>query len=170
MRIYSAVFLGAIAVTMGCSSSSTSSSSGSTSSGGTDAGESDSATTADTGGGGDSTVAATFTEVYTTVITAKCAPCHTTAAGIGVSSGMLDMTTQAVAYTNLVGTPASGSACGGKGTRVVADQPDMSIMYLKVSLDDPTPCGGKMPLGGPALSQAQADLIESWINGGAKND
>ena len=45
-----------------------------------------------------------------------------------------------------------------------------SIMYLKVSLDDPTPCGSKMPFGLPPLSQAETDTIEDWIKAGALNN
>jgi len=121
-------------------------------------------------GGGDGGAAPTFTQVYTTVIEQRCMPCHTTAAGIGVTMGHLDMTTQAAAFMNLVNAPAAGIACSGKGTRVVPGKQDESIMYLKVSLDDPTPCGAKMPLGLPALSQAETDLIENWIKGGALNN
>jgi hypothetical protein len=132
---------------------------GTTSVGGGDGGS-------DAGGG----AAPTFTQVYTTVIGQRCMPCHTTSAGIGVTMGHLDMTTQAAAFMNLVNAPAAGIACSGKGTRVVPGMQDQSIMYLKVSLDDPTPCGAKMPLGLPALSQAETDLIENWIKAGAKND
>jgi hypothetical protein len=111
----------------------------------------------------------TFTQVYTTVIAVRCMPCHTTPTGIGVTMGLLDMTSAAAAYTNLVNKPAAGAACSGRGTRVVAGMPDMSIMFLKVSLDDPAPCGAKMPLGG-ALTRTEADLIENWILGGASNN
>jgi hypothetical protein len=120
------------------------------------------------GGAGDGVAAATFTQVYTTVIATRCMPCHTTANGIGVMNGHLDMTSQATAFANLVNVPAAGVACAGKGTRVVPGMPDSSVLYLKISLDDPAPCGAKMPLGLPALPQAEADMIESWIMGGAK--
>jgi hypothetical protein len=114
---------------------------------------------------------ATFTQVYTEVIALRCMPCHTTSSGDGVTFGRLDMTSQTAAYSNLVSTKAAGQACGTKGgTRVTPGEPDASVMYLKISLDDPTPCGEKMPLGGPPLTQAQADLIEGWITAGAKND
>jgi hypothetical protein len=112
----------------------------------------------------------TFTTVYTTTITNKCSPCHTTAGGAGVMFGMLDMTTQANAYANLVNKPAAGVQCGGKGTRVVPGNANQSIMYLKVSLDDPSPCGNKMPDNLAPLAQSEADGIEAWINAGAKND
>ena len=111
----------------------------------------------------------TFTQVYA-IITSRCTPCHTTAGGIGISQGHLDMTTKAAAFMNLVNTPTAGVACTGKGTRVTPGDEATSIMYLKVSLDDPTPCGEKMPLGGPALPQAEADTIENWIKGGAPNN
>jgi hypothetical protein len=84
--------------------------------------------------------------------------------------GKLDMTTQANAYANLVNQPAAGVACGGKGTRVVPGNADQSVMYLKVSLDAPSPCGNKMPDLLPALAQSEADGIEAWINAGAQNN
>jgi hypothetical protein len=121
------------------------------------------------GGAGDGGPAATFTQVYA-IITMRCMPCHTTAAGIGVTNGHLDMTSKMAAFTNLVNTPAAGVACAGKGTRVMPGMPDSSIMYLKISLDDPAPCGAKMPLGLPPLPQSEADTIESWIMGGAPNN
>ena len=43
-------------------------------------------------------------------------------------------------------------------------------MYLKVNLDDPPPCGSKMPLGLPPLSRDQTDMIQAWIAAGAPND
>jgi hypothetical protein len=124
---------------------------------------------ANDGGGGGDAASATFTQVYA-IISMRCTPCHTTAAGIGVMQGHLDMTTKMAAYMNLVNTPAAGVACAGKGTRVTPGMPDSSVMYLKISLDDPAPCGSKMPLGLPPLPQAEADTIEAWIMGGAPNN
>jgi hypothetical protein len=121
------------------------------------------------GGAGDGGTASTFTQVYA-IISNRCSPCHTTAAGIGVMQGHLDMTSQMAAFMNLVNTPAAGVACTGKGPRVTPGMPDMSVMYLKISLDDPAPCGMKMPLGRAPLPQAEADSIESWIMAGAMNN
>jgi hypothetical protein len=138
-----------------------------------DGGASDVAVTE--GGGGDGTsgdgtaAAGTFTQVYA-IISSRCSPCHTTAAGIGVMQGHLDMTSQAAAFMNLVNTPAAGVACTGKGMRVTPGMPDSSVMYLKISLDDAAPCGSKMPLGRAPLPQAEADTIESWIMAGAMNN
>jgi hypothetical protein len=123
----------------------------------------------DSGGAQDSGPPATWTQVYTTVIAARCMPCHTTPTGIGIMQGHLDMSSKSVAYTNLVNVAAAGMACAGKGTRVVPGMKDSSIMYLKVSLDDPSPCGAKMPLGG-MLSADEVNMIESWITAGAMNN
>lgn len=113
----------------------------------------------------------TFTQVYTSVLAVRCAACHVIAGGIGITQGNLDFSTQATAYANLVNVAAGGSACGGGGiTRVVPGMPAASLLHLKVSLDAPAPCGDKMPQGGPPLPQAEIDLIDAWILGGALND
>ena len=122
-----------------------------------------------TAGDGGSAAPATFTQIYADIISKDCTSCHVPG-GIGVTEGMLDMSTQATAYTNLVNTPAAGAACSGMGTRVVPGAADKSIFYLKVSDDDPTPCGEKMPLGGTPLTGAESDEIEGWIHAGAMND
>jgi hypothetical protein len=125
------------------------------------------------GGGGttaDAGTPATFTQVYTQVIASSCSPCHTTPTGIGVTTGLLDMTSKDAAFANLVNAPAKGAACAGHGTRVVPGNADMSIMYLKVSLDDPAPCGAKMPFNLPPLSREATDMIEGWIKAGAMNN
>lgn len=115
-------------------------------------------------------VAPTFTNVYDNVIAKRCTGCHTTPTGDGIAEGKLDMTTKALAFTNLVGAAAAGPECAAKQVRVVPGKPDDSLFYLKISLDDAAPCDKKMPENGPPLSQADADLIEAWITAGAKND
>jgi hypothetical protein len=112
----------------------------------------------------------TFGNVYTSVIARRCTPCHTVPGEIGITDGKLDMTSQAAAYADLVGTEAAGVSCGGKGLRVAPGSPTDSIMYLKTDLTDPAPCGSKMPLGGPPLSAADVALIQAWISAGAQND
>jgi|SRR5579872_243745 len=141
---------------------------------GSDSGAPDTATPSGDSGEGDSasqesTTATTWTQVYADVISSKCATCHG-GTGEGFTLGKLDMSSQATAYTNLVGVAAAGSSCMGTGTRVTPGMPNSSIMYLKVSLDDMAPCGSKMPFGGPMLAQSEVDEIKGWITGGAKND
>ena len=113
--------------------------------------------------------ASTFTQVYGDIISPICVQCHNPA-GIGVSMGHLDMSTKALAFTDLVGVEAAGIACGGMGTRVVAGNAGSSIMFKKIDPAQPAPCGSKMPLGLAPLTAAQTAEIESWINGGALND
>jgi hypothetical protein len=124
----------------------------------------------DAGGSGDSGPAPTFTQVYADVLGPSCGnACHNPS-GIGVSMGHLDMSTQSAAFTNL-NMAAQGIACSGNALpRVTPGNGDMSLVYLKVSLDDPTPCGGHMPLGLPNLPQAKTEEIKSWINAGAMNN
>src|SRR5207302_642083 len=97
-------------------------------------------------------------------------PCHTTASGIGVSMGHLDLTTAAMAYQNLVNAAAAGPACAGKGARVVPGAPEKSLLYQKVDPTAESPCGNKMPYGGPPLEKADADAVAAWIKAGAKNN
>jgi hypothetical protein len=120
-------------------------------------------------GGVDSgTTTPTFTEVYTTIFAAHGCTTHHS----GAATGGLDMATQATAYANLVGVPATTSA-GEKpactGDRVVAGSAMTSLLYEKVSEAKP-PCGSEMPPEEPALSIAEQTTIENWINGGAKNN
>lgn len=143
-----------------------------------DGGQAGSSGTAGTAGGAGSTsdagadgaAAATWTQVYTTIISQKCTPCHTTANGGGITIGKLDMTSQATAYMNLVNAPAAGDACSGQGTRVTPGDAASSLLYKKIEPGQPAPCGAKMPLGGAELSQDEAATIESWIQAGAAED
>ncbi|AKV03273.1 hypothetical protein AKJ09_09936 [Labilithrix luteola] len=114
--------------------------------------------------------APTFTQIYTTIISVRCAPCHTTPEGIGTQVGQLDMTTQNAAYMNLVDAAAAGASCAGDGVRVVPGDAAASLMFLKVDLTDPAPCGSKMPLGGPPLAPDEVTQIQDWINAGAQNN
>jgi len=112
-----------------------------------------------------------FATAYAT-IQAHCLPCHApgmpaTAHG-GFLKGMLDMSSEATAYTNLVGVPAMSMNCTGKGMRVVANDSANSILYTKVALAAVKTCGGKMPDGGaPKLTPAQLATIKTWIDMGA---
>jgi len=108
----------------------------------------------------------TFAKVYTDIISPICVVCHNPA-GVGVSVGKLDMSSQATAFSNLVGVAAAGAGCSGMGTRVVAGNAGSSILYQKVTA--PT-CGSQMPLNGTPLTPDQADEIKGWISAGAMND
>jgi mono/diheme cytochrome c family protein len=124
----------------------------------------------------------TFTNVYANVIGARCTGCHRPGAG-GVTVGMLDMSTQAAAYTNMVGVASAGTGAGTSGItcasiampRVAAGNATGSLLFNKVSSKVTgmlAACGSPMPLPATAtpLTQAQVDLIAAWIGAGAMND
>jgi hypothetical protein len=122
----------------------------------------------DSGGAVDSAAAdagpPTFTNIYTKIFSANGCTTHHS----GGATGGLNMTTQAMAYTNLVGVAAT-DICAGKGDRVVKGSAATSLLYLLVSETTP-PCGQQMPIAGPYLSAAQQATIANWINEGANND
>jgi len=137
--------------------------------------------TGGTGGAGtggmtsDAPIEPKFSAIYEKVLPSCGGPfCHT-----GSGGGNLVMDTQANAYKNLVGVAAMGMNlpnatnpmnCKDSGlTRVVAGDPEMSLLYSKVRLDKDVPCGSRMPTGG-MLKQAQVDAIKAWIMAGAKDD
>ncbi len=52
-------------------------------------------------------------------------------------------------------------------TRVAPGDSENSYLVWKVE-GRPTIVGGRMPLGGPMLSQAEIDMIRDWIDSGAQ--
>jgi len=65
----------------------------------------------------------TFTNVYANVIGVRCTGCHRPG-GSGVTVGMLDMSTQAAAYTNLVGVTSAGVGAGTSSMRTRSGPPN----------------------------------------------
>lgn len=130
--------------------------------------------------------ATSFTSLYDSVISARCLPCHSS--GPGVSVGMLDMSTRALAFTSLVGShtsgvPAMGMSPGTAQTtcasltnsvRVHPGNATTSLLWQKVNsklAGTNAPCGNPMPPStGASLTQTQVDEIAAWINRGAPND
>ena len=125
-----------------------------------------------------------FTKVYAEVIQPKCSNdfCHFN--GVSIRFSALDLSSKVRAYWSLVDQPSLGPNCQQRGTRVVPWQPETSIMYLKVSQENP-PCGIQMPadattfstngtselkFSGPALPADQQRLIHDWIQEGAQNN
>jgi hypothetical protein len=115
-----------------------------------------------------------FTQVYSTIISKRCVPCHATGdAGPnpGLFFGKLDMSTEQLAYANLVGVKAMGVSCVMTGlTRVVPGSAQTSVLFGKVDAPltmHPTPCGDTMPDDGTNLTLAEVTLIQTWIDDGA---
>jgi hypothetical protein len=111
--------------------------------------------------------APTFAEIYADVLTPnQCTSCHAP----GGEGAFLDLSTQASAYTNLVGVKASGPACSGSDLdRVVAGDAATSLLYSKISEPNP-PCGVQMPYGcsgSSCMVESEQSEILAWINAGA---
>jgi len=100
----------------------------------------------------------TFTNIYTTIFP-YCIGCH---AG---GQGGLTLSSQAKSYSDLVNVRASSCS----GDLVVPGKAATSVLYEKVADTNP-PCGNQMPINGPYLTPAQLNVIETWINDGAKNN
>jgi hypothetical protein len=57
--------------------------------------------------------------------------------------------------------PAAGEDCVGAGVLAVPDDPEQSLLYLKLSGEPP--CGAPMPFIGDPLSAKEVDCIKEWI-------
>lgn len=98
-----------------------------------------------------------FQEIQATIFTPICTGCHT---GANAPQGLrLDA---ANSYAMLVNV---ASAEVPSLLRVNPGNPNTS--YLVQKIQGSAAVGGRMPLGGPALSQAQIDLVRRWISAGA---
>jgi hypothetical protein len=72
------------------------------------------------------------------------------------------------AYSQLVNvTPVTPAAAGDGLKRVLPGDPDMSLLYRKVTGDLPSGYGAQMPFGGAPVSNAMVDIIRLWILDGA---
>ena len=122
-------------------------------------------------GSGSNGPSITFTAVYAMMFpmatNARCNACHANPAN-DITNGNLFMgMDQDTAYKALVGKVSTGSLCMPREL-VVPGKPDMSLILQKL-LPTP-PCGVRMPNGGKQFTEAQLDMVRSWIAGGAKND
>jgi hypothetical protein len=115
--------------------------------------------TSTAGAGAPGTGAATFTNLYQSIMTPKCVPCH----GIGV----VPFQTRDEAYQSLVGVEAMEYCPGMK--RVAAGDPDASVLIHAIKAEG---CreGRPMPPSGMRLSDAEVQQFSAWIKAGAKND
>jgi hypothetical protein len=105
--------------------------------------------------------------IFPTSTIARCNFCHSMPAS-EASNGKLSVGMDAqAAHASLVGRSSASSRCMGKPL-VTPGHPETSLLLQKLG---PTPpCGSRMPVGGAALSDAQMELIRSWIAAGALND
>ena len=123
------------------------------------------------GGTGSGGPAAKFSEIYAMAFPAmtnpRCEFCHSMPPS-DIGNGKLHLGTDpATAYAALVGQVSVSAFCMGRPL-VVPNQPEMSLMYLKLSPNPP--CGNRMPLGGTPFTDVQLEMVRSWIAAGAPND
>jgi hypothetical protein len=115
-------------------------------------------------------LAPTFTNVYAQIFPvetkAQCSFCHSLPPNAKSNGSLSTGTDKASAYKALVG-PATTTACSATKPYVVAGNADESLLFLKLTSP---PCGGRMPLGGDALTADQLDLVRRWIAAGAQDD
>lgn len=90
------------------------------------------------------------------IITARCAPCHTTGA-----SGGLKLAPADVAYISLVNTHVGVVACAHE-MRVVPGDAQSSYLIAKLR-NAPGICGLPMPRNRPPLPEEEIQTIEAWI-------
>jgi len=128
---------------------------------------------AGSGGAGSGSAAppATFTEVYSMMFpratNAQCEACHALPAHDVVNGNLETGMTQQSAYDALVGKKSTSSRCM-QMTLVAPKDPDHSLFYLKLTATPP--CGVRMPNGGKQFTDAQLEMIRSWIDDGAPNN
>jgi len=108
----------------------------------------------------------TWTSIYTQLVQPLCGTrCHAAGLPDFRDTTHLDLSTQRLAYEQMVGVAASGTTCAGAGTHVL---PRDSANSLLVNLMGDTPrCGVKMPQGGPYLTATQLSVVAEWVDAGA---
>lgn len=125
----------------------------------------------------------TFTSLATNVfpiVSNLCVACHIPPNGQAVVAGVnMNYSTPQTVFNSWVNqtsfcATANGAPPNSFATRVVPGQPLDSFLWNKISTQDNngtpqgTPvCGSQMPLGQPALSGANQQIIFDWITEGA---
>jgi len=112
----------------------------------------------------------TWPAIYERIVRTSCAfsLCHDDE----TAAGALDMSTADIAYEALLG-PAAGRLCTGfGGARVVAGEPDASLLMHKLvgNTGDGPVCGKRMPSAGNYLSESRIDSVREWIAAGATRE
>jgi hypothetical protein len=113
--------------------------------------------TGGTGGTGSPPLQATFTSIQDQVLTPICTACH-----VGATAPQGLRLDSANSYALLVGVASQENPAL---QRVAPGDPNNS--YLIKKLEGTASVGGRMPLGGTPLSQADIDVIRQWITDGA---
>ncbi len=103
--------------------------------------------------------ATTLAALQNAIFTPICAPCHQPG-GIGP----MPLDSEAASFANLVDVDSIQITTL---KRVAPGDSENSYLVWKIE-GRPTILGERMPFGGPMLSQAEIDMIRSWIDSGAQ--
>jgi hypothetical protein len=102
-----------------------------------------------------------FSQQIQPIFDQHCIDCHVVG-GFALNTVTLQLT-EGVSRAMLVGQASSQDAAQ---TLVVAGDSSTSLLFLKVSSDNP-PVGSTMPLTGGRLSSEELGLVRDWIDQGA---
>ncbi len=126
------------------------------------------ACSSDGGGGASQNSASSSTVAWTTVYGDVLTQCKDHHSGAN-AAGNLDLSTESLAFANLVGIAAQGPSCGGSAIlRVDPKSAADSLLYQKIT--GTQTCGAAMPDEEPLLGPSEIALVKSWIDEGAPND
>jgi Bacterial Ig-like domain len=110
------------------------------------------------GGGGGTVLQPNFASIQANVFTPICTACH-----VGATAPQGLRLDSANSYALLVGVSSQEDS---SLKRVAPGDPSNS--YLIKKLEGTASVGGRMPLGGTSLTQADIDVIRQWITDGAQ--
>jgi len=123
-----------------------------------------------TGGSGMAVANPTFAKDIAPIIAANCEPCHTTQAKAGFNWNYDNLVTNGTITSALAG---SCKYIDGTHKRVIPRDPDHSLIWVKLALDEhqttANGCGDHMPQAPSThvVTTAQLDTIRAWIVQGA---
>lgn len=106
-----------------------------------------------------------FSREVVPIFTANCVECHRRG-GFADLQGITMRLTPHEAYLSIINQQSSQDS---SRTRVIPGDPENSILYLKISRDDP-PIGVRMPFERNPLDENQIETIRRWIAEGAGNN
>ena len=114
-----------------------------------------------------------FSQVYPLFKQYACNTCHS-GTGAGLTTGKLNLSTIDSAYANLVNQFGTDQTKAPGWKRVVAGQPDSSILFYKLSAPDPAMLpgnkeyGARMPFqAGYSITATELAKVKKWIQDGA---
>jgi len=97
------------------------------------------------------------------IFKSKCVSCHAKPSGSAWGTTQLSLE-ESLAWDSLVNIPARLAPRARPMKRVWPGLPDSSFLYLKITTP-PSGGGVKMPASGAPLTQAQLDIVKTWIIG-----